>query len=91
LLSGLHHSDPISVSVLTRNRKQGAQDFRDKNEIPTERENFPPSAEDSGLRSIHVYSSEDRKMLDKQTAVLAETKQLSKNVETGCDMQWRVT
>jgi hypothetical protein len=30
-------------------------------------------------------------MLDKQTAVLAETKELTSNVKMRCDGQWRVT
>jgi hypothetical protein len=35
--------------------------------------NVPESAKKSRLRSIGVYCSEDREMLGKQTAVLAET------------------
>ena len=39
----------------------------------------------SGLRCICVYCSEDRKMLGKQTPVLAETKGLTGKVKSRCD------
>jgi hypothetical protein len=51
------------------------------------KKNVPESAKKSRLRSIGVYCSEDRKMLDKQTAVLAETKELTSNVKMRCDGQ----
>jgi hypothetical protein len=49
--------------------------------------NVPKSTKKSRLSSIGVYCSEDRKMLGKQTAVLAETKELTSNVKSRCDWQ----